>query len=131
MQTLDVDSPGLPDLQFVLMVLALCSSDLETLNVPPAVRQNVFNRCWAMLHDIPPPTAKAERILDLRHGDEQALHAMVAVIRTALHESGITTLIWDHPASEPSQESTPTARPLIERLHQLYPAPADPTDDAS
>jgi hypothetical protein len=131
MQTLDVDQPGLPDLQFVLMVLALCSSDLDTLNIPHPLRRTVFDRCWSMLHDTPPPLAREERVLDLRQGDEQGLHAMVAVIRTALNECGITKLIWDHPPSEPSQESTPAARPLVERLQQLYPAPSDPTDHAS
>ena len=38
MQTLDVENHGLPDLQFVLMVLALCTSELPTLNVPEPVR---------------------------------------------------------------------------------------------
>ena len=56
MQTLDVNHPGLPDLQFVLMVLALCSSELESLNIPESLRQSLFDRCWAMLHDEPPPT---------------------------------------------------------------------------
>jgi hypothetical protein len=130
MQTLDVHQPGIPDLQFVLMVLALCSSDLDTLNIPPPVRRSVFDRCWAMLYDTPPPLVREERVLDLRQGDEQALHAMVAVIRTALNDCGITKLVWDHPPSEPSQESTPAARPLVERLQQLYPAPVDPTDHA-
>ena len=113
------------------MVLALCTSNLETLNVPPPVRRIVFDRCWAMLNDTPPPLAEEERVLDLRKGDEQALHAMVAVIRTALNEYGITRLMWDHPVSEPSQESTPAAGPLVERLQQLYPASSDPTDTAS
>ncbi len=131
MQSLDIHHPGLPDLQFVLMVLALCSSDLDTLNVPPAVRRSIFNRCWAMLYDTPPPLAREERLLDLRQGDEHALDAMVAVIRTALIECGITKLLWDHPPSEPSQESTPAARPLVERLQELFPAPSDPADHAS
>ena len=59
MQTLDVENPGLPDLQFVLMVLALCTSDLPTLNAPEAVRQTVFHRCWALIHEGPPPERKA------------------------------------------------------------------------
>ena len=131
MQTLDVDEPGLPDLQFVLMVLALCSSDLETLNVPPAVRRSVFDRCWVMLYDTPPPLAREERVLDLRQGDEQALHAMVAVIRTAFNECGIKQLMWDHPPSEPSQESTPAARPLVDRLQRIYPTSSDPQNHSS
>src|SRR5213080_1606721 len=80
MQTLDVNHPGLPDLQFVLMVLALCSSELESLNVPESLRVSLFDRCWAMLHDEPPPTQKEERVLDLREGHELALQAMVDVI---------------------------------------------------
>jgi len=53
MQTLDVDNPGLPDLQFVLMVAALCTADVPSLNVPEDVRRTVFDRCWALLHDTP------------------------------------------------------------------------------
>ena len=51
MQQLDLCNPDLPDLQFVLMVIALCTSDLETLNAPVSVRETVFNRCWALLHE--------------------------------------------------------------------------------
>ena len=61
MQTLDVQNPGLPDLQFVLMVVALCTSGLPTLNLPQEVRETVFDRCWALLHDTPPPTEKEKR----------------------------------------------------------------------
>ena len=128
MQTLDVNHPGLPDLQFVLLVLALCTSELESLNMPEALRRRLFDRCWAMLHDEPPPTKKEARVLDLREGTELTLQAMTEVIRSALTDAGVTTLIWDHPPSAPSQKSTPEARPLLERLGQLYPAPGDPPD---
>ena len=37
MQSLDVQNPGIPDLQFVLLVLALTTSDLDTLNLPGPV----------------------------------------------------------------------------------------------
>jgi hypothetical protein len=128
MQTLDVHQPGLPDLQFVLMVLALCTSDLDTLNVPAPVRRSIFDRCWAMLYDTPPPTKREERVLDLREGDELALHAMVEVIRAAFDECGIRNLTWDHPPSAPSQESTPAARPLVDRLQQIFPVRSDAPD---
>ena len=128
MQTLDVNHPGLPDLQFVLMVLALCSSELESLNIPESVRVSLFDRCWAMLHDEPPPTQKEERILDLREGHELALQAMVDLIRSTLNERGITVLRWDHPPSAPSQQSTPQALPLVERVQLLYPASSENPD---
>jgi hypothetical protein len=44
MQSLDITRPGMPDLQFVLMVAALCTSDLPTLNVPEDLRRTVFDR---------------------------------------------------------------------------------------
>jgi len=125
MQTLDVNHPGLPDLQFVLMVLALCSSELESLNIPESVRVSLFDRCWAMLHDESPPTQKEERVLDLREGHELALQAMVDLIRSTLNERGITVLRWDHPPSAPSRKSTPEALPLVERVQRLYPASSD------
>lgn len=128
MPTLDVNHPGLPDLQFVLIVLALCSSGLDSLNMPESLRESLFDRCWAMLHDAPPPMHKKERVLDLREGDELALQAMVELIRGTLNESGISRLEWDHAPSAPSQESTPAALPLIERLQQLYPGPPDVPD---
>jgi hypothetical protein len=128
MQTLDVNEPGLPDLQFVLMVLALCTSNLETLNVPRSARQTIFDRCWAMLHDEPPPTTPAHRVLDLRAGDALALQAMVEVVRSTLNELGIPKLIWNHPPSEPTRTTTPEALPLLERLEKLYPSP-DPANN--
>ena len=128
MQTLDVNHPGLPDLQFVLMVLALCSSELESLNIPESLRVSLFDRCWAMLHDEPSPAQKEKRILDLREGHELALQAMVDVIRSTLNERRITVLRWDHPSSAPSQKSTPEALPLVERVQLLYPASSDSPD---
>jgi len=128
MQRLDINHPGLPDLQFVLMVLALCSSELENLNMPDALRRSLFDRCWAMLHDDPPPAKKEDRILDLRQGDELALQAMVELIRSTLTEHGISQLTWDHPPSEPSRPTTPEALPLVERLQQLNPPPTDIAD---
>jgi len=125
MQTLDVNRPGLPDLQFVLMVLALCTSDLPTLNVPEPLRQTIFHRCWALVHDSPPPTKREERVLDLRTGTDVTLEAMVEVIRSSLIEHGITQLTWDHPPSEPTRTTTPEALPLVERLQKLYPEPPE------
>ena len=107
MQTLDINRPGLPDLQFVLMVLALCTSDLPTLNIPDSLRRTVFDRCWALLHDTPPPERAEERVLDLRGGTDVTLEALVEVIRSTLAEHGITQLTWDHPPSESTRATTP------------------------
>ncbi|OGW97376.1 MAG: hypothetical protein A3K11_04630 [Nitrospirae bacterium RIFCSPLOWO2_12_FULL_63_8] len=125
MQTLDVENSGLPDLQFVLMVLALCTSDLPSLNVPEDVRQTIFHRCWALMHDTPPPAKAGDRVLDLRDGTDLTLEAMVEVIRGALSSHGITQLRWDHPSSEPTRATTPEALPLVDRLQKLYPADPD------
>ena len=125
MQVLDVNNHDLPDLQFALMVLALCTSDLETLNVSDAVRRTVFDRCWALMHDTPPPERREDRVLDLRVGTEVTLEAVVAVIKSTLAEHGITQLTWDHPPSEPTLQTTPEALPLVERLQKLYPDPPD------
>lgn len=123
MQRLDLRHPELPDLQFVLMVTALCTSDLETLNAPLSVREAVFNRCWALLHENPPPVSKQERVLDLMHSDEITLEALVHVIRQTFEEHGFEELTWEHPPSEPTRESTPEARPLVDRLQQWDPPP--------
>jgi hypothetical protein len=128
MQTLDVRNPGMPDLQFVLMVLALCTSDLKTLNVPESVRGEIFDRCWALLHEGPPPADPKERRLDLRQGTELTLEAMVETIQTMLAQAGVTTLTWEHPPSEATRETTPEALPLIERLQKLYPPSSDETE---
>lgn len=127
MQSLDITRPGMPDLQFVLMVAALCTSDLPTLNVPEDLRRTVFDRCWALISSNPPPTNPKERVLDLRSGTDLTLEALVATIREIFSAAGITTLTWEHPPSEPTRPSTPEALPLIERLQQLYPdSPDDP-----
>ena len=128
MQTLDIDRPEMPDLQFALLVTALCTSRLTSLNVPEALRATIFNRCWTLIHDGPPPTNLEDRVLDLRPWTEVTLEAMVETIRGVLTEAGIRTLTWDHPPSEPTHASTPEAQPLIERLDQLYPQPPGVTD---
>ena len=43
-------------------------------------------------------------------------------------DAGIRTITWDHPVSEPTRESTPAAKPLIDRLGQLYPDPPEIVD---
>ena len=115
----------MPDLQFVLMVLALCTSDLKNFNVPQSVRTEIFDRCWALLNEGPPPADPKERRLDLRQGTELTLEAMVETIQTMLAGAGITTLTWEHPPSEASRPTTPEALPLIERLQKLYPPSSD------
>ena len=90
MQRLDISQPGMPDLQFVLMVAALCTSDVESFNVPISVRETVFDRCWALLHEGPTPGKKEERVLDLMLGDEVMLEALVTVIRQTFEEHGFS-----------------------------------------
>lgn len=126
MQRLNVHDPGMPDLQFVLMVTALCTSGLPTLNLPEETRRLVFDRCWALLNDGPPPANNKDRVLDLRFGDDVTLEAMVEVIRSTLTDQGVTELTWDHAPSEPTQQTTPEAQELVDRLQKLYP----PTPDA-
>lgn len=130
MQSLDVHHPGMPDLQFVLMVAALCTSNLSSLNIPEPLRTTIFERCWALVNDRPPPTRAEERVLDLRDGSEVTLEALVETIRSLLTEAGIHTLTWEHPPSEPTRTSTPEALPLIERLEKLYPDPPDIADSS-
>ena len=120
MQTLDIDRPDMPDLQFVLLVTALCTSRLTSLNVPEVLRSTIFNRCWILIHDSPPPGRPEERVLDLRPWTEVTVEAMVEIIRVVLTEAGIRTLAWEHPPSEPTRTSTtPEAQRLIERLDKL------------
>ncbi len=121
MQSLDVRNPGMPDLQFVLFITALCTANLETINAAPDLRRAIFDRCWALLHTDPPPADPQKRVLDLRQGTELTVEACAATIRSMLAEAGITTLVWDHPVSPPTHESTPAAQPLIDRLGRLYP----------
>ena len=128
MPSLNIHEPGMPDLQFVLMVSALCTSQLPSLNIPHPLRATIFDRCWALAHDGPAPVDPKDRVLDLRHGTEVTLEALVVTIRTLLTEAGITRLTWDHPPSEPTRTSSPEAQPLIERLQRLYPAPPNVVD---
>ena len=121
MQTLDVKNSGLPDLQFVLMILALMTSEIESLNVPQSVRGLVFDRCWALVHETQPPTEKEQRVLDLRQGDDITLEALVEVIVRTLVEEGIQQLTWEHVPSEPTRSTTPEALPLVERLEKFTP----------
>jgi len=121
MQSLDVNNPGMPDLQFVLFVTALCTADLDSFNVPDDLRHRIFNRCWALIQTGDPPTTPAERVLDLRGGTELTLEACVSTIRSLLIEAGIPILRWNHPVSPPTRKSSPEALPLIERFGQLYP----------
>lgn len=127
MQRLDLRHPELPDLQFVLMVTALCTSDLETMNAPSSVREAVFNRCWALMHEDPPPVNRPERVLDLKHSNEITLEALVHVIRQTFEEHGFLELTWDHQPSKPTRESTPEAGPLLERLQEWKP----PSDESA
>ncbi|HKU50978.1 MAG TPA: hypothetical protein VJQ25_00805 [Nitrospira sp.] len=106
MQTLDIYRPEMPDLQFVLLVTALCTSRLTTLNISEALRATIFNRCWTLIHDSPPPRRLEDRILDLRPWTEVTVEAMAETIRMALTEAGIPILAWDHAPSEPTQLST-------------------------
>jgi hypothetical protein len=131
MQSLDVQNPGMPDLQFVLFVSALCTANLPTINIPEDLRRTIFDRCWALVHTEAPPTNPRERVLDLRGGTELTLEACASTIRALLSEAGITTVVWDHPVSEPTRESSPAAIPLIERLRQLYPDDPECVDPAN
>jgi len=102
--------------------------------VPVERRTTLFDRCWALIHTEAPPTDPKDRVLDLREGTELTLEACLSTIRSLLTDAGIRTLTWDHPVSEPTHESTPAAKPLIDRLGQLYPDPpeiVDPENPAS
>lgn len=129
MQRLNLHDPGMPDLQFVLMVIALSTSGLSTLNLPEATRRLVFDRCWVLLNDGPPPANNKDRVLDLRFGDHVTLEAMVEVIRSTLTDHGVAELTWDHPPSEPTQQTTPEAQELVDRLQKLYPPPSEARPD--
>jgi hypothetical protein len=131
MQTLDIHRPGMPDLQFALIVTALCTSRLIALNIPDTLRTRIFDRCWVLIHDSPPPVKPEERVLDLRPWNEVTLDAMVETIRSVLTEAGVRTLTWDHAPSDPTRSSTPEAEPLIDRIEQLYPQQSKTSDAAS
>ncbi len=121
MQSLDVNRPGMDDLQFVLVVVALCTSGLPTLNVPEPLRVTLFDRCWALVHEGPPPTDPDARVLDLRAGTEVTLQALVETIRRTFNEAGVPVLRWDHPPSAPTLPSSPKAAPLVDRLKWFDP----------
>ena len=124
MQTLDIDRPDMPDLQFTLLVTALCTSRLTALNIPDSLRTTIFDRCWVLIHDSPPPRRLEDRVLDLRPWTEVTLDAMVNTIRGVFWDAGIRTLTWDHAPSDSSLTSAPEAQPLIERLDHLFPQAA-------
>jgi hypothetical protein len=128
MQTLDIHRPEMPDLQFVLLVTALCTSRLTLLNIPSALRTTVFDRCWVLIHESPPPRRTEARVLDLRPWNELTVEAMAESIRAGLSEAGIHTLAWDHQPGEPICTDTEEAQFLINRLERLYPLPSEATD---
>ena len=128
MPQLDVHNPGMPDLQFVLFVSALCTSNLESINVPEDLRARIFDRCWALINTDAPPVDPKQRVLDLRQGTELTLEACVSTIRSLLAEAGITKLLWDHPVSIPTRDCSAAAQPLFDRLGLLYPADPDIVD---
>jgi len=128
MQSLDVNNPGMPDLQFVLFVAALCTADLHSINISEDLRQKLFDRCWALIHTGDPPTNPKERVLDLRGGTELTVEACASTIRSLLIAADIPILRWDHPVSPPTRGSSPEALPLIERIGQLYPDKTQPAD---
>src|SRR5438445_12476130 len=113
MQTLDVENPGLPDLQFVLMVLALCTSDLEAVNVPDAVRRTVFDRCWALIHNTPPLDRKEDLVLDMRDEKEMTVEAMVELYTSTYAAHGNKQLACYPSTQEPPPHETPEAVPLV------------------
>ena len=121
----------MPDLEFVLLVTALCTSRLTVLNIPSTLRTAMFDRCWVLIHESPPPRRTEERVLDLRPWTELTVEAMAETIRVGLTEAGIHTLAWDHAASEPRRTSTPEAQILIDRLSHLFPHPSEVEDAAS
>ena len=113
----------MPNLQFVLLVTALCTSRLTVLNIPYTLRTAMFDRCWVLIHESPPPRRTEARVLDLRPWTELTVEAMAETIRAGLIEEGIHILAWDHRASEPTHTSTPGAQILIDRLSHIYPHP--------
>lgn len=131
MSTLDIKNPDLPDLQFVLMVGALCTSDIPSMNVPEEVRKIVFDRCWALIKDTPPPEDPKERVLDLRQGNEVTLEALVEMIQRSFTEYGYTQLIWEHEPSEPTRDTSPEAKALTDRLQVWDPIDPPPVDGSS
>src|SRR5215218_10051215 len=101
MHTLDIHRHDLPDLDFILLVSALCTSPLTELNVPAVLRTILFDRCWVLIHEGPPPEKWELRVLDLRSWNEVTVDAMVETIRGVLTDAGITTLAWNYTSSNP------------------------------
>ena len=128
MQTLDIHRPEMPELQFVLLVTALCTSRLTVLNIPYTLRTAMFDRCWVLIHESPPPRRPEARVLDLRTWNELTVEAMAETIRAGLIAAGIHTLAWDHQPSTPTHLCTPDAEILIDRLTHIRPHPD--TDNA-
>jgi hypothetical protein len=98
------------------------------LNISSDLRTAIFDRCWALVNTDPPPTDPKQRVLDLREGTDLTLEACVSTIRSLFTGAGVAVLTWDHPVSDPTRDSSPAAKPLIERLGQLYPEPPDIVD---
>ena len=70
MQSLDIQNPGMPDLQFVLFVSALCTANLKTINVSEDLRRTMFDRCWALTHtEAPPAKPLIDRLAQLYPDD--------------------------------------------------------------
>ena len=132
MQTLNIHRPEMPDLQFVLLVTALCTSRLTMLNIPTTLRTTIFDRCWVLIHDSPPPRRTEARLLDLRPWTELTVEAMAETIRRGLSEAGIHTLMWDHAPNEQARVTTPEALIFIDRLSGVFPQPSEvkPTTSA-
>lgn len=130
MQTLHIDHPNMPDLQFALLITALCTSRLTLLNIPDPLRTKIFDRCWVLIHEGPPPRRPEERVLDLRPWTAVTLEAVVETIRSLFAAAGIRTLTWEHPASEPRPRRTPAAQPLIDRVDRVSPQRSGTRDAA-
>jgi hypothetical protein len=130
-QTLDIHRPEMPDLQFVLLVTALCTSRLTILNIPNPLRTAIFDRCWVLIHDSPPPRRAEARVLDLKPWTELTVEAMAETIRHGLTEAGIQTLAWDHAPDQLIQISTPATCIFIDRFSHLFPHPSEAKDAAS
>jgi hypothetical protein len=126
MQTLDINRPGMPDLEFILLVSALCTSPLTTLNIPARLRTLVFDRCWVLIHESPPPEKWEKRVLDLLPWNEVTLNAMVDTIQGAFTDAGIRTLTWNHALSNSTRPIAPRPQSLINPLDvRLRPSSED------
>ena len=128
MQTLNIHRPDMPELQFVLLVTALCTSRLTALNIPDTLRAAMFDRCWVLIHDSPPPRRPEARVLDLASWTELTVEAMAETIRTGLVEAGINTLAWDDRPRDQTCSSTPQAQAAIE---PPYPSASETNKEAS